>query len=126
MEGLADGTSQKGQNDSDCYPPGASGGLGGVRSESKIFRFSGAGGVSPSDRPWTGYDQRTTSDFTGGIGSRLIAKLLEQRAEVLSRLDVVLQRKAEYEAKLEQIDRELTEARQMLAECLELENGGNE
>jgi hypothetical protein len=50
----------------------------------------------------------------------LIAKLLEQRGEVLSRLDVVLQRKAEYESKLQQIDRELAEARDMLAETLGL------
>lgn len=97
-------------------PPG----LAGPSREGREFRFSGAGGITPCDRSWTGADGRKEDDPPGGIGSRLIAKLLEQRAEVLSRYEVVLQRKAEYEAKLEQIDRELADARRLLGEILNL------
>ena len=122
METSVDGTSKAGQNRPNGDFEDDLRGLGSARRKSEEFRFSGSSGIGPSDRPWTGIDQpESQADHAGGIGSRLIDKLLEQRAEVLSRYDVVLQRKAEYEAKLEQIDRELVEARTMLAEALGLD-----
>lgn len=111
----------RGKSSSDSEFEGSSRGVGSLRGEGQNSGFSGAGGINPSDRSWTGIGHGSEGFTPGGIGSRLIAKLLEQRAEVLSRYEVVLQRKAEYEAKLEQIDREMREARQIVAECLGIE-----
>jgi hypothetical protein len=60
----------------------------------------------------------------GGIASRLIEKLLEQRAEVQGRYEIVLKRKAEYEEKLTQIDQELEEARAIAQEIFQIDQLG--
>ncbi len=44
----------------------------------------------------------------------MIAKLLEQRADVVQRRELALQQMAELDQKLEQIDRELAEARDLI------------
>lgn len=120
------GSSQERAGSEKCGVTNDSGGLGAARNQSKSFGFSGASGVDPGDRPWTGFTPGQEGSGSGGIGSRLIGKLLEQRAEVLSRYAVVMQRKEEYEAQLKRIDRELEEARTLLSEVLESENQGDE
>lgn len=114
-----DGKTEEGEGGgrSECRVTNEPSGLEGIGRKSEGFRFSGAGGVDPSDRPWTSSSGQTDS-HSGGIGSRLIAKLIEQRAEVLSRYEVVMQRKAEYETQLQRIDREMDEARALISEVL--------
>lgn len=122
MEQSEYGKTKEGEGGQGIRPvdPNDSERLGSSGPESKEFGFSGASRVDASNRPWTGI-RGQEGDPVGGISSRLIAKLLEQRAEVLSRYEFVIQRKAEYEAKLKQIDRELESARELVSEVLELE-----
>lgn len=115
------GKTSQGRDSQESTNQNDRGRLGKIGGESGKFGFSGAGRARPSHRPWTGCSGREPeSDRAGGIGSRLIAKLIEQRGEVLGRYQIVCDRKAEYEAKLEQIDRELAEARKLLAEAIDL------
>lgn len=114
-----DGKTEEGEGGgrSECRVTNEPSGLEGIGRESKGFRFSGASRIDPGDRPWTSPSGQTDSN-SGGIGSRLIAKLIEQRAEVLSRYEIVMQRKTEYEAQMQRIDRELDEARALISEVL--------
>lgn len=70
--------------------------------------------------PWL--DSFRQEDPTrGGIASRYLTAKLEQLGEVRGRYAIVLQRKAEYEAKIAQIEREIEEARAIAAELLHIE-----
>lgn len=98
--------------------------LGGI--ESKGYKGwtipVGAGGTSGKGDNVLGHEDPTP----GGIASRLIEKLLEQRAEVQGRYEIVLKRKSEYEEKLTQIDREIEEARAIAQEILQIDKGDDD
>lgn len=116
-----DGPTQERQSSGESIAENDPRRLGSSGRESQALRFSGAGGITTGRSSWSScaLNRGSAGDPPGGIGSRLITKLLEQRAEVLSRYAVVMQRKAEYEAKLEQIDREIEEAQALLMDALQ-------
>lgn len=114
-------TSEEGQNYSERHSESVSRRLGSARSKGKGARVSRESRTGESDRPWGNIKSRQDYSF-GGIGSRLIATLTQQRQDLASHLEAARQSVAEYEAKLQQIDRELTEVNELLTQSLETEN----
>lgn len=77
-------------------------------------------GFDREDCSWL--DSLRSQDSTrGGIASRLLETKLEQLGEVRGRLKIVLSRKAEYESKIAQIEREIEEIRAIASEIFQIE-----
>jgi hypothetical protein len=64
---------------------------------------------------------RSQDSTRGGIASRLLETKLEQLGEVRGRLKIVLSRKAEYESKIAQIEREIEEIREIASEIFQID-----
>lgn len=64
---------------------------------------------------------RSQDSTRGGIASRLLETKLEQLGEVRGRLATVLSRKAEYETKIAQIEREIEEIRAIASEIFQID-----
>lgn len=71
--------------------------------------------LSREDRAWLS-TIRQTDQSPGGIVSRLLAEKIDRLGEVRGRLEIVNQRKAEYEEKITQLEREISEIRAIAEE----------